>query len=323
MPNPPSPASRSTAIEEGVVLSFEPKSESGLLLGTFNSNMVVPFKRPSAKEPPTTITLEDNSPAILMVVNEDPDPTTNRKGVVAYTNRFYLTNVQRESKERMQIAETFGEAAVSFFDAQTRIYNFSGSLLENNTADKGSFTYRYLWASAFQKLYDDIARGSKLTQNKNIAVLSFENYLIYGWLANLVMAQNSAETTHQFSFSMVVRDHKFVKDDIDTLYSLEKQFIISEDHGLVVENLNLLITNTEADLIAANKRLSEEAANPADMDKTSHDKLMLALKEERDEYQKTLDDLIHDLTATTGKSSSIFDRIEYEDQETSTTAWPK
>ena len=294
---------------------------TGLPLGTRSDTWVYPVSTTGQRQKaqPSSISITDNTAAVLMILDESDtiDTSATAGNIIAYTNRFYLTAVHEERKERLQILETFGDPAVFFFDEQTKIYNFSGSLLESSTSDTYLPTYRYLWGSAFHRLYEELARGTKLAEKNRIAVLSFENYLLYGWIANLNMQRDSIQTAKQFSFSMIIRDQVLVQDEVlSRLYDVN-QFLLDPAHTEVIEVFIRGLANATANLNALDKEiLAITAADRRGDKKTLYTNKITeraGLLNEIHQYQS-------ELAAITNRAKSVFDSIETK--KPSTSEWP-
>jgi len=172
------------------------------------------------KETPIHLDQHKKDPAMLSVVNG---------GTTLYmTNRFYLTGVQEAREEKTQIIETFGVPSYSFFGEKTRIYNFSGQLLETlaNT-NLTKHPDKYLWSSSFLDLYENHLRGSKLAETGNEAVLVFKNTRLRGFILNVNVMHNATNPMlAQFSFSMIVRKQETINTNdglatVRALYSTE------------------------------------------------------------------------------------------------------
>lgn len=192
-----------------------------------------------------TLNLGDiEAPAVIMIVNA-------KTGVIQYiTNSFFLQSIQKPKMERFQIIETFRESKLLFFGERTKIYSITGILLENqnqavlttedaatldaavNAASKGAVSfgadpsdaYRYRWSTGLQSLYNKHMRGTKLAEKDNIAILSLENYLIYGYPLQLQIQQDSSNPNlAQFQMTWAITDEEPVNispTDEESTYSL-------------------------------------------------------------------------------------------------------
>ncbi|MBC8548175.1 MAG: hypothetical protein H8D23_00855 [Candidatus Brocadiales bacterium] len=170
------------------------------------------------KETPVHLDQHSQAPAVLSIVDG---------GVTMFlTNRFYLTGVQEAREEKAQIIETFGAPSYTFFGEKTRIYNFTGQLLETKANKASKYRDKYLWASSFLDLYDNHLRGTKLAENNYEAVLTFKNTRLRGFILNVnVMHNANSPMLAQFSFSMIVRKQETIKtqnnrNTIKSLYSV-------------------------------------------------------------------------------------------------------
>ena len=167
------------------------------------------------KKQPATIELIRRSPAMMYVAN------TTTGALEAMTNKFYLTAVQEERGEKAQLMETFGSSVAFFYGEKQKIYSFSGHLLETKSSVP-KFEHKYLWTSSLLKLWDEKLRATKLAEAGSRAVLTFQNNSIYGYPLNLsIMRGADQPTSTQFSFSMLVTNHKLMENNnIDDMYTV-------------------------------------------------------------------------------------------------------
>ena len=208
------------------------------------------------KEQPISLDMHSQAPAVLRIVD----------GSVTkfLTNRFYLTGVQEAREEKTQIIETFGVPSFNFFGEKTRIYNFSGQMLEGKaqTYTKNKYKHKYLWASSFLDLYEKHLRGTKLAENGYEAILTFKNTRLYGFILNVNMIQNASNPlTSQFSFSMIVRKQENILgsgDDgtLEALYSVT-QWVKSDTLVKQLAKWNASIGELAADEIQMRNILEE------------------------------------------------------------------
>ena len=167
------------------------------------------------KNQPASMELIRRSPAIMYVANA----TTG--ALEAMTNKFYLTSVQETREEKAQIMETFGSAVAFFYGEKTKIYSFSGHMLETKSSVK-KLEHKYLWTSSFLKLWDEKLRATRLAESGSKAILTFQNNSVYGYPLNLqIMRGADQPVSTQFSFSMLVTTHKLMENNkIDDLYTV-------------------------------------------------------------------------------------------------------
>ena len=167
------------------------------------------------KKQPATMELIRRSPAIMYVANA----TTG--ALEAMTNKFYLTSVQETREEKAQIMETFGSSVAFFYGEKTKIYSFSGHLLETKSSVP-KLEHKYLWTSSFLKLWDEKLRATRLAESGSKAILTFQNNSVYGYPLNLqIMRGADQPVSTQFSFSMLVTTHKLMENNkIADLYTV-------------------------------------------------------------------------------------------------------
>lgn len=169
------------------------------------------------KTTPSEILTDTKSPAVLYV--ED-----SKGKVIAMSNRFYLTGAQETMEERAQILDTFGLPSYSFYGEKSKIYNFSGHVLD---ADSSNSTYRYKnqWSVALTAMYNDLLRGSKLAEFKREAVLIYRNIRLRGFILNLNIVRSASNpNSNAFSFSMLIVKQEYLGDvgsQVSELYKVE------------------------------------------------------------------------------------------------------
>jgi hypothetical protein len=161
------------------------------LLGNTNLPELKPKTGPSDLE--EIINDSTEAGATIMVLG-DSGEITHR------TNKFYLTGFNYSFKEKAQVTETLNAPVLSFFDDSVKIYNFQGSVVDYASQD-AFFPGKYYHASSLTKLYNDVIRGTKLVQNKRIAIMRIANHLIYGYPLNFQL-QHNASRDKLASFSM-------------------------------------------------------------------------------------------------------------------------
>jgi hypothetical protein len=121
--------------------------------------------------------------ATIMVVDEE------RNGVVTQiTNRFFLSGFQMNYREKAQLVETFGASTVSFFGDTIKVYQFSGTAVDYPSQNDPASS---MHQTSLLRLYDQHLRGTKLLQNKRIAVIKIFNHTVYGYPLSFNTTYNS------------------------------------------------------------------------------------------------------------------------------------
>lgn len=147
---------------------------------------------------------DKQTPASLIVYS--PEPSL----LIAY-EKFILTEVRENRREKFQIFETFDLPSIFFFNERTKMYSFSGYLVDGEHQERrgSKVTDAREWTTQFKKLWDSKLRGTVLAKNGHIAILNFNNNLIYGYPVNLTLGNSAnAPFIASFSFDMIVVDHK-------------------------------------------------------------------------------------------------------------------
>ena len=152
---------------------------------------------------------EKESPARFYVIKNDPAKSGNDhpRGYLEFTsNKFILTNLQEARAEKVQILETFGEPVLYFYDERTRVYSLAGYFLNSDKFMDGIVDHvTHNWSLAFKRFYEQQLRGTKLSAQGNIAILSVDGMLIYGYPISFSIATTSINpNTTAFSMSYLV-----------------------------------------------------------------------------------------------------------------------
>lgn len=121
---------------------------------------------------------------------------------VAFSSKFLLTSVRRETKEKFQVLYGFDEQwMLSSFGKDVPVYTITGILI-NLRGDKD-------WVANFHAFYDTFMRASVLAKAKNQVQLHYSNRMIRGYpVAKTEVDDSTNETFVQFSISMLVRQDK-------------------------------------------------------------------------------------------------------------------
>lgn len=168
------------------------------------------------------------------------------------TNKFFLTSMVLNMKEKVQIQETFGTSLVSFFGDSVKIYEFAGlavdwpaapttrddlyydtyynsesykhavintrdEVIEDGEAEDVRYTSpKNFWQSSLIHMYNNVLRGTQLVQNDRVALLSVGTHYVYGYPLTLSVNYTAqAEKFASFSMSWVVLDHTMGYDEIE------------------------------------------------------------------------------------------------------------
>ena len=111
---------------------------------------------------------------------------------------FLLTSASENRVERVQATPLQGDNFVStFYGEQPRTYAYGGILYNTSTAR---------WRDIFDILYENVFRGSKVTETRALVQLMYDQRVVTGWMTNLTQNLDSSnESMAQFSFNMLVR----------------------------------------------------------------------------------------------------------------------
>jgi len=186
----------------GFLAKYKEMSESGQLLR--NKNAPIDLSTDLQNE------LADEAGAFIFVQERSGD----KRNVTAMTNNFWLTSMAMSFKERLQITESFDSSHFMFMGNNIKLYNFSGFSIDgasSDAEDPGGLFYQ----SSLIKMYNERLRGTMLTKNNEIAVLSVANHVIKGYPTDFAVSYTAeAGNLTQFNFSWVVVDHYMELDGV-------------------------------------------------------------------------------------------------------------
>lgn len=120
--------------------------------------------------------------------------------------RFLITQAQQPQNERFSIMGTFGEDPdfVMTFGEEPKFWTFSGVL--RNEEGRGA------WYKAFDVLYRERLRASRMVQNREIMVLRLGDLVVEGYMVNFNVSQDGQndDAMVPFTFTVYVRRYRFV-----------------------------------------------------------------------------------------------------------------
>jgi hypothetical protein len=198
----------------------------------------------AAKESPTDLAEVINNRAqeigaVIYILEKD-------SSIKYVTNDFYLSGVQFAMKERVQILEAFEGVNINFFDESTKVYTFSGVVLEQESSDINR-PYKYFQQSSLIKMYNDVLRGTKLVERGAIGVLKVKNHLIYGYPFQFQSQMNSnIDKVANFVLGWIVIDHKMAypgivtENELTSMFTKSNQLLTSNYLDEINTSLNLI-----------------------------------------------------------------------------------
>jgi len=158
--------------------------------------------------------------AIIYIRNKNSE-------ITSMTNKFYLTQMSIQHKERVQLMEAFDSANISFFGHAVVVYEFAGVAVDWASQDKSN-KYQYFHQSSLLTLYKDSLRGSRLLEKDSIAVLKVYNHTIVGYPLNFNVVYNANNDKFaQFSMSWVITDHSLAMPEVVTTENLKNMTLPS------------------------------------------------------------------------------------------------
>lgn len=142
-------------------------------------------------KPPIENILTKTSPAYISVVGYKQNAnfqSRNLGDVVATSDKFFLQAIGEARQEKVQVMETFGAPSILFFNERTRVYNFRGTMLDAKQK-QGTYSDQivYNWATAFKMFYEEYLRGSILSKENNIAILTVNDQVFMGYPTSLTI----------------------------------------------------------------------------------------------------------------------------------------
>jgi len=133
----------------------------------------------------------DEKPATIRIITEK-----DKKDLIPSYSKFILESVQEAHSERQQIVETFGDFYVFMYGERPPIYNFGGTLINSRNAN---------WVADFMLMYERYLRGTRCTEHKARALLTYGGRQVEGYIIN-TSNQTAASTQEgvSFSFQMII-----------------------------------------------------------------------------------------------------------------------
>lgn len=179
------------------------------------------------KERPTDLIAKDGKNAIIMLLNTN----TEKVDVTKITDKLLVQNIQQSKIERAQVTETFQEKdpSIFFFGKRTTSYVFVGQLLNTDRDVAAPYNLYTNWTAGFQRYWDEHLRGTKLAENKKIAVMLVDDEMYEGYPVSLSINKSSmTEYTASFSMTWIITKHTSLLDNSH----LDKFMFFSDDEKL-------------------------------------------------------------------------------------------
>lgn len=113
-------------------------------------------------------------------------------------SEFFLTDVQCQMNEKVQVMEVFGDNHVAYyFGKSPTTFSLSGLIFDNLDSD---------WFTGFIETYENFLRGSKLAKNYALLEIMLPNIRIIGSVTGFNYNQNAARDTDiQFSMQILAK----------------------------------------------------------------------------------------------------------------------
>lgn len=213
MPTPTRLLTSNTIFATGVV----PFNIGGMAIMSYNNALT--FIKTGNKKHPEIETIRDGIATIDVV----PYPIKGGPSLQS-TNRFYLQNIQINKTEKAVPLESFGESSLFTFDEKSKIFSFSGYVLDSSDI-------KHQWAAQLYYFYDTFLKGSILKKNRHIArLVIYKNAVYYGYPLQMVFQKSAAmEHLQQFQMSWAIVKEEYPihsKEDEDDIF--RKNFKLDE-----------------------------------------------------------------------------------------------
>jgi hypothetical protein len=137
----------------------------------------------------------DAQPMLLALMGTD-NGLGSATGGTGYVD-FLLSEVEERRDERYQISEVLSDDFVTYvFGQHAPIWSFSGWLFNTKQDD---------WAAAFDILYDNVLRASKMADIQQTLRLRYDNKVVTGTMINVGKSMRAEmQMAYNFSFQMIV-----------------------------------------------------------------------------------------------------------------------
>lgn len=133
---------------------------------------------------------------LLALMGTDTGLGTNTGGT-GYVD-FLLSQVDERRDERYQISEVLSDDFTTYvFGQHAPIWSFSGYLMNSKQDD---------WAAAFDILYDNVLRASRMADLQQLVRLRYDNKVVTGTIINLQKSMRAElQIVYNFSFQMIIQ----------------------------------------------------------------------------------------------------------------------
>jgi len=178
--------------------------------GYIKGKLVTAGRYDNVRRPMRGIQIKEDTYTLLTIESADGTriiETPNTSAALGhgspYSN-FIIQQVVERMEEKFSVLETFGENFAFFMGEKSRLFEFSGTLI--NTED---FPWKAEWLSNYQGFF----RGTRVAEQRARVVLEFDQEVLKGFLLGTQIVHTSV---HQhkvdFSFTMLVLDHYTLED---------------------------------------------------------------------------------------------------------------
>jgi hypothetical protein len=151
---------------------------------------------------------QDQQEASIRIIKE-----ADKTDIIGPYTKFILESVQEAHSERQQVVETFGDFYVFMYGERPPIYNFGGTLINTRNAN---------WVSDFMLMYERYLRGTRCTEMKARALLTYGGRQVEGYIINVSSQMAaSAQEGVSFSFQLLVTSRKLLGVSADMVSDIQ------------------------------------------------------------------------------------------------------
>lgn len=174
----------------------------------------------------------DGVGATIFIINEEGD-------VTYVTNKFILLGFSFNDQERIQRFDSFDFINLSFFGEGPKQYLFQGATVDYASSDPSNPGKHY-HGSSLVTMYREVLRGTRLVEDRSVAVMKVMNHLIYGYPFSMQIGYSSGagDKSCTFNMSWAVTNHRLALPGIISDEQLKSMYSVSEtskQHGYLME----------------------------------------------------------------------------------------
>jgi hypothetical protein len=161
---------------------------------------------------------------------------------------FFLQSVNESYQEKVQVSEVLSDGYIAhFFGQRAPMWGYSGVVL-NTDQDE--------WYDIWHILYEDVLRGTRLSEARLPVRLAYDTRVVSGSIVNMSTTLNAPnETFATLQFQILVKDVKYSPSSVAKTSELIATGLGSTQFGSADE----LVTSVYSGLSAARRDFRDEA----------------------------------------------------------------